>query len=325
MRLIVMGIVVMSTVFLVLYAFSYCVASSSALRENPFRTVHDERITLGFSSEKGSYMPGENATFYIYISNREQVPIRRVDFSLSVRATSLFGVQVLSVADYSDRGFEPGRLETIVVERYLPTLLPPGFFTLSLSAKAEGSDLPLEADIIIYVMPSITVWGPPLVSLLAGGCLYVVLTLGARARAGVMPRYVVLRSAALLGSRIDMAEERFSSWVVRVYVGFSVGQKLVFLGICVLNLTLIPTTAHIESYANDLAVAAFLFLAVGVTNLVLEMKIRAVGVDFHGAARMMLSLTVVGILTYSSNRILAIAVLSFPFYMAVDVLRKSRK
>jgi len=324
MRLIVLGIVVMSTVFLVLYAFSYCVASSSGLRENPFRTVHDEHITLGFSSEKGSYMAGENATFYIYILNREQVPIRRVDFSLSARANSLFGVQVLSVVDYSDRGFEPGRLETIVIERYLPTLLPPGFFTLSLSAKAEGSDLPLEADIIIYVMPSITAWGPPLATLLAGSCLFVVLRLGARARAGVMPRYVVLRNAALLGSRIDMADERFSSWVVRVYVGFSVGQKLVFLGICVLNSTLIPITAHLESYANDLAVAAFLFLVVGVANFVLEMKVRAADVDFHGAARMMLSLTVVGILTYySSNRILAIALLSLPFYMAVDVARKS--
>ena len=325
MRFIVVGIVVMSTVFLALYALSYWVASSSSLRENPFRTVHDERITLGFSSEKGSYMPGENATFYIYISNRQQVPIRRVDFSLSARASSLFGVQVLSVADYSDKTFEPGRLETIVVKRDLPTLLPPGFFTLSLSAKAQGSDLPLEADIVIYVMPSITVWCPPLASLLTGGCLYVLMTLGARARAGVMPRYVVLRNAALLGSRIDMTTERFSSWVVGVYVGFSVGQKLVFLGICVLTSTLIPITAHIESDANDLAVAAFLFLAVGVTNLVLEMKVRAADVGFHGAARMMLSLTVVGILTYSSNRILAIAVLSFPFYLAVDMVRKSRK
>jgi len=325
MRFIVVGIVVMSTVFLVPYALSYWIASSSSQRGNPFRTVHDEHITLGFSSEKSSYMPGENATFYIYISNRQQVPIRRVDFLLSARATSLFGVQVLSVADYSDRGFEPGRLETIVVKRDLPTLLPPGFFTLSLSAKVQGSDLPLEADIIIYVMPSITVWGPPLASLLAGGGLYVMMAIGARARAGVMPRYVVLRNAALLAARIDMTTERFSSWVVRVCVGFSAGQKLVFLGICVLNSTLIPMTAHIESYANDLAVAAFLFLAVGVTNLVLEMKVRAADFGFHGAARMMLSLTVVGILTYSSNRILAIAVLSFPFYMAVDLVRKSRK
>jgi hypothetical protein len=324
-RIIVAAIALISIALLVPYALSYLGASFSSQREIPSQTVRNERIVVAFSSERGSYVPGENATFYISILNRQQVPIRRVDFSLSVRASSLFGVEVTSASDHSDRTFEPGRLETIVVKRYLPSFLPPGFYTLRLSAKALGSEPPLQADIVVYLMPSIAVWGPPLAGLLAGVGLYVVMAMGARTRAGVTPRYVVLRNVRLLGSRIDATDERFSSWVIGVYASFSVGQKLVFFGICVLMSTLIPLTAYLESYANDLAVVAFLLLAVGVTNLVLEMRVKPADIGFRGAARMMLSLTVVGILTYSSNKILAIAVLSFPFYIAADMLRRLRK
>jgi len=110
-----LAILLTSLASILVFAFSWHQASSSGVKEKASDTVYSEDIILVFSSSRPSYMPGETVVFYIDILNLREFPISRVDFSLNVRALSLFGLNVLSIEDYSPRTFRPGKFERIIV------------------------------------------------------------------------------------------------------------------------------------------------------------------------------------------------------------------
>jgi len=268
-RLFFLLVLLASLALILVFAFSWSQAVLLSVKEKASETVYSEDITLVFSSSKPYYTLGETAVFYIDILNLREFPISKVDFSLKVKALSLFGLNIISIEDYSTRTFKPGKLERIIVERSLPAFIPPGFFTLELSARPSILKSPPKASITICLKPSTSSMTTPLT--------------------------VLIFSCAI-----------------------SIGQKFVFLGICVLMIAALQLIFALETFANDLAALAYFSLTIGAINLIWETsKRKTTFLKFHLPTRLILSLTILGLLTYVSNMILAMVIFGFTFYMAI--------
>jgi hypothetical protein len=311
-------------------------ASSSGIREKPSDVVYSEDVVLVFSSSKPSYMPGERAIFYIDILNLRNFSISRVDFSLNVKALSLLGLNVFSMEDCSTRTFAPGKFERIrvlpsdAIEVTLPPFIPPGFYALELSARPSALKAPKEASIIIYIAPSTFAITAPLAALTFSSAVYVTLALGASVDVDKLPRNPAFRRLALLAYSIDVKSQEADEALKKAFINFSIGQKFVFLGLCALIMASLPLMLRLESFANDLAILAYLSLTIGVINLLLEMlkpetiKPETIDLKSRPSMRLVLSLTVLILLTYYySSKILAIIIVAFTLYAVMRVKLKS--
>lgn len=327
-RLFFLVVLVTSLVLTLVFAFSWRQAVFSSVVEKTSETVYSEDIILIFSSLKSSYMPGETATFYIDILNLREFPISRVDFSLNVKALSLFGLDVLFIEDYSTRTFETGEFVRIIFERSLPAITPPGFFTLDLSARPSILKAPPKASITICVKPSTSIIVTPLTALASSSAIYTLLILGAYLDVGKLPKNPALRGLASFAYSSNIKSEEINGAFKKTYINFSVGQKFVFLGICALIIASFPLIIGLERFANDLAILAYFSLTTGVVNLLWEtLKRKTTNLKLNPSLRLMLSLTILGLLTYLSNnllnKILGIAILAFMSYMAIRVKLRS--
>jgi len=323
-QLFFLAVVLASLALALVSAYSLHQALSSKVEEKAYEKVYSEDIILVFSSLKPSYTLGETATFYIDILNTREFPISRVDFSLNVKAISLFGLNVLSIEDYSTRTFKPGKFERIIVERKLPALISPGFFTLELLARPSTLKAPPKASVTVYVKPSTSATTAHLVTLLFSSAICTLLTLGASVDIDKIPKKPALGRLALFAYSINVKSEQVDETLRKTFINFSIGQKFVFLGVCALVVASFPLILGLESFANDLAISAYFSLTVGVINLIWEMmKRETVNSKLHPLGRLILSLTILGVLTYFSNhllnRILAAAILAFTLYMAIRV------
>jgi len=290
------------------YIFSYCAASLSGVKEKASETVYNEDLMLTFSSLKSSYMPGENATFYIDVLNLRDFPIYGVNFSLNIKASSLFGLNVYSVEDSSTRVFTPGRVERLrtlpegAVEVTLPEFIPPGFYTLELSAKPAMLKPPLKASITIYVEPSTLIITVLLTALIFSGAAYILLTLGTHIDVGKLSNTVAGR-LALFSYSMYIKSQEVDVALRRTLINLSIGQKFVFLGICSLITAPLPLMLRFEGFANDLAILAYFSLVIGVINLFWETsKPKIINLRLHPSIRLMLSLITLVLLTYFSKR-----------------------
>jgi len=295
------------------------------VEEKASETVYCEDIILVFSSSKPSYTPGETATFYIDILNLREFPISRIDFSLNVKALSLLGLNVLSIEDYSTRTFKPGKFERITVERSLPALIPLGFFTLELSAKPSILKAPPKASITVCVKPSTSITITFLTAFMSSSAIYGLLTLGAHVDVGKLPKNPTLRRLALFAYSSNVRSEEVDEAFKKTFINFSIGQKFVFLGIFALIMAAFPLIVGLEGFANDLAILAYFSLTIGIVNLLWETsKHKTTNLKPHQSIRLILSSTILGLLTYFSNMILATVIFGFTLYMAIYAELKRR-
>jgi hypothetical protein len=294
------------------------------VRARPSSTVSFGGVTLTFSSAKPSYMAGEKAVFYIDVLNLKDRPINRVDFSLKVKALSLFGVQAMRVDDYSTRTFNPGKPERIFIERTMPTATPPGFFALELEAKpASMAPLP-PATIIVYVEPSKVVFIAPLaVSIfsMAALCFSVFIAYTSpedlkrplpsrRFKVGFRLGRFTLSAGVELPALRDPTARSLGLLTLliedktRETIGaFSIGQKFVFTGICVLVMAAFTLSMGLEQFANQLAILTYFALVIGVGNLIYE-NLEVKWLDKFKSqipSRTFLSLFIFNLLIYLSN------------------------
>ncbi|MBS7658905.1 MAG: hypothetical protein QW487_07560 [Candidatus Bathyarchaeia archaeon] len=291
LSLLLLSLFIASSAFEAIYAFSYVQAGLSSVKAEASSTVSFEGVTLTFSSIKPYYSAGEKAVFYIDVLNLRDQPINRIDFSLKVKALSLFSIQAMKVEDYSTRVFNPGKPERITIERTMPMAIPPGFFALELVAKpASIASLP-PATIIVYIKPSRTFFIAPLIvslfSMVALCFSIFIAYTGIEALRKPLPKkrfkaclrlgeftlsigmeLPALRSltARKLGILMLLAEAKISETIS----AFSIGQKFVFSGICILIAAAFTLSAGLEQFANQLAILTYFALVIGVVNLIWE-------------------------------------------------------
>jgi len=327
-RLFFLLVLLASLALILVFAFSWSQALSSSVKEKASETAYSEDIILVFSSSKPTYTLGETAIFYIDILNLREFTISRVDFSLKVKALSLFGLNIISIEDYSTRTFKPGKFERIIVERNLPAFIPPGLFTLELSAEPTILKAPPKASITICVKPSTSSITTPLTALVFSSVTYTLLTLGAHVDVSKLPKNPVLRRLALFGYSTNVKSEEVGQAFKKTFINFSVGQKFVLLGICVLITASFPLIVGLEGFANDLAILAYFSLTIGLINLLWETsKRKTINLKLHPSIRLILSLIILGLLTCLSNsfsnKITAIVIFAFTLYMAIRVKPKT--
>ena len=120
-------------------------------------TIEDNNIILSFSSSSSFYEPGEKASFYIDVVNRRDQTIRRIDYTVTVRALWYLRIEVFQMEGSSERegrGYRPRVWERLSIKKTLPELIPPGLYALELIAKPVGMESTSPATIIIYLRPS---------------------------------------------------------------------------------------------------------------------------------------------------------------------------
>jgi len=255
-------LLISSIAFGIVYTFSYVQASLSRIEAKPSSTISFEGITLTFSSIKPSYAIGEKAIFYIDVLNLRDQPINRIDFSLNVKALSFFSIQVMKVKDYSTRAFNPGKLERITVERSLPTAIPPGFFALELIAKpASIAQLP-PVTIIVYIEPSMNI----LIASLA-----ISIFLGIAFCFSIFIAYKGIEALKNpMARKLGIIMLLIDAKMYETIYAFSIGQKFVFMGICILIASAFTLSIGLEQIADQLAILTYFALLIGVANLILE-------------------------------------------------------
>jgi len=319
-----------SLILILVYLSSYYLALFSSVREKTSETVHGEDMAVVFSSLKPSYTPGEEATFNIYVSNLGEYPIYQVNFTLTVKAQSLFGATVYSMEGSSTRIFVPGIFERMrtypadAVEVILPEYIPPGFYILELSAKPSGLKPPPRASIVIYVEPSTSIINTLLTVLIFSGAIHIPLDLGAHVDPDNLPKNYILRNLALFAYLINVRSLHADVGIRRTFNNFSVGQKFVFLAICSLIMTIFPVVLRFETFANDLAILIYFSLVIGVVNLFWEnFKTKTTNLKLHPSSRLLLSLIALGLSTYLSNKILGTLIFALTLFVLIRVAVKS--
>jgi hypothetical protein len=326
-QLILLLVLLVSSAVLATYAFPYFQASSSHTKAKSTETVQSEDMVLVLSSSKLSYLPGETAGFYIDISNTHKFPISKIDFTLKVRAVSLFDLNVFSMEGSSNRTFMPGRFERMqtlpkdAVEVRLPKIIPPGFYDLELSAKSPDSEIPTEATITIYIEPSMPLVLVFVMVMLFSAISYVLTVSGSHVSMDRLPRNPVARKVLSLAFSASVLSKKADTAFREVYLRFSVGQKFVFYATVTLAALPLPMILGFENSANDLAVLAYLSLAIGVINLLWETsRHSSTKMKFPPKTRLMLCLFMLGLLTYFSNRLLGSLVVGFTLYLVAREL-----
>jgi hypothetical protein len=309
------------------YAFLYFQNSFSNIEEKTHEIVYSEDIIVAFSSLKPSYMPGETATFYIDILNRREFSISNINFSLSVRALSLYGVKIFSIEGRSERTFAPGkfvRMQTYpknAVEVALPELIFPGFYALELSTEPSILRAPPKASITIYVGPSALFM--PYLGIVSSisGFVYVLLFIGARVDIGRLPKSTAIRRLLLCAYLAEIKSQEITSALRKILINFSIGNKFILLGICSLIVAFLPLTLDLEEAANDLAILSYFSLTMGVVNIIWEAISKTVNLKHGLSMREVLSLIVLAILISFSNMFLAIGTIAFTIGMIMMRLR----
>jgi hypothetical protein len=237
--------------------------------------------------------------------------------------------------DYSTRTFIPGNLERIIVERNLPELTPPGFYTLELTTKPSIMKASPKASITIFVRPSTFV----IISFFTVLLLLIDCNILLSSPVLQSPAF---RKLALFAHSINIiliALRRLILSVTSISQGvlspafrklalfarsISIGQKFVFLGICILTITSVALALGLERFAINSAIFFYFCLIIGVTNLLWEaLRYKITSLNLHPSLRMILSLAMLGLLTYSLNEILATVILASALCMAIQA--KSRR
>lgn len=208
---------------LVVFVLSYSSASYPAAKSKVSDTVFSEDIVLKFSSLKSSYTAGETATFHVDILNLGSSPISQINFSLNVKAASLFGLSVFSMEGYSKRTFVPGRLERICISSEdaikvsLPELIPSGFYALELSIQPSYLKAPPKSSLIIYVAAS--AYTAVVLSILFSfsGAMYALIIIGSHIDIRDLSRMYIEKSfLKLVRAHFPTYSLKFSSAYVQV-------------------------------------------------------------------------------------------------------------
>jgi hypothetical protein len=346
--LLFLSLFIISIAFEAVYASFYVQASLSSVRAKPSSTVSFEGVTLTFSSAKPFYAAGEKAVFYIDVLNLRDQPIYRIDFSLKVKALSFFGLQVMKINDYSTRTFNPGKPERITIERVMPIATPPGFFALELEAKPESMNSLPSATIIIYVKSSKTVFIAPLTASIfsmVAFCFSIFIAYTSledlkrslpsrKFKVGFRLGRFMLSAGIKLPALKDSTIRNLGILMLliedKIYAtisAFSIGQKFVFTGICVLIAAAFALSLGLEQFANQLAILTYFALVIGVGNLIyenLEVK-RLAKFKSRIPSRIFLSLFIFNLLIYLSNMpIMFMASIFASLIISINLVRKGQ-
>ena len=206
-------------------------------------TVYGDDIAITFLSTKSLYRSGENLDFHIYVDNKGDEFISNIDFTINVRYVSISDVKIFSKDHYSDRGFNGGTIDIIRIgsrghiDVILPSITPSGIYELELVATPENKDTLPPAKVRMFVVQR-----PIHLSLyLFGMILFFILYKKFEAK-------------------------KFEA----AFVDFSIGQKFVFGGICLLISTAVVLSVGLSMFADKFAILAYYSLVVGVLNILFE-------------------------------------------------------
>jgi len=308
--------------------------------------IEDKDMFLSFSSSSAFYEAGQKASFYIDAVNRRDQTIRRIDYTVTVRALWYLGIEVFRMEASSERegrGYRPGVWERLSIEKSLPTLIPPGLYALELVAKPIGMDATGPATIIICVSPSSShLQSSVLAVIISGVALALSLTGGLVVRwVTKLGGHLKFLRALILGvaTRVTSARaelQRIEVETVRLIARFSLGQKFVFSGICLLMPAAFMLIGGLEAFANEIATLTYFSLVIGVLNLVWESilgsrgKLSKISQKAPSYSRIFISLLAFGILIdlsrpAISNVSAAIYIIILTFTAIYTIMREVRR
>jgi len=280
---------------------------------------------MGFSSVKSSYVAGERGIFCVVLLNLGDTPIRKIDFTLKVRALSFFGYQVLEIQNQSTREFKPNILENIYVEGSLPIATPPGFYALELTAKPEMLNPLPPADIVIYVEMPKNFLGFLSFTSMFSAFYYTLPKISGRIRdVGVETLSLQLRKPAALLLSVDKTIENIEDKFIVTVNNFSMGQNFVLWGVFILMSTAATLVMGMKSVAEQLIILAYFALLIGVANLLWEnfTKESLPKSESSFRLRLLVNLAVFTLLMYFSSSLLTIF-LVFLTFIAILIMINS--
>ena len=191
--------------------------------------IDDEDIKIEIFLNK-TYHPGDTIRADFYITNKQGV-INEIDIKLEVY---YFGIKVFSYEHPSWREYSEGKTVHIFQESKLPIITPPGKYTLKFYITPVGREIK-EVSTPIIVKPNVK-WF----------------------------LFVITVIALFFG--IVFLIKKYWKWIAKTYRGFSIGQKFVFFAIIGLIIAAVILAFGAEKYANDVAIAVYYLLVIGVLN-----------------------------------------------------------
>jgi len=308
--------------------------------------IEDNNMFLSFSSSSGFYDAGQKASFHIDVVNRRNETIQRIDYTVRVRALWYLDIEVFRMEGNSERegrGYRPGVWERLSIEKSLPGLIPPGLYALELVAKPVGMDPTAPATIIIYVRPSSSHLQFSMLAVIVSG-----VALGVSLTGGLITKWATQLKGRLESLRAPImgivthltsarAElQRIEAETIRLIASFSIGQKFVFSGICLLMLAAFMLIGGLEAFANEIATLTYFSLVIGVLNLIWDnisesrVKLLKTLQKSPSYSRTLISLLAFSILVYLSrptvsNISAAIYILVLSFTAIYTIIRGGRK
>jgi hypothetical protein len=289
------------------YAFSDFQASTSSSKVKILAFSNSKDMLMSFSSASTSYVAGERAVFYVDFLNLRDTPIRRIDFTLRVRALSFAGYQVLEMRSYSTRTFMPRVVERITINTSFPIFTPSGFFVLELTAKPDLAEALPPAVITTYVDMSKYFLGFLVLSTIFSGSRYSLMRLSEHIeRVGVKSLPSSLRKLGVLlilfEKRLEDQEEQFASLGLRTG-NLSIGQKFVFSGISLLIVAEVIRFFRMGDVTEQLGTLTFFALLIGIVNVIWENAERGRPPRFRlpPKSRLIINLLVFVLLIYFSS------------------------
>jgi len=318
-------------------------ARSPDLNVKTSTIIEDNNMSLSFSSSNAFYKAGEKASFYIDVVNRRDETIERMDYTVKVRALWYLGIEVFRTEESSKRkgqGYRPGVWERLYIERSLPELVPPGLYALELVAKPVGMDATAPATITIYVRPSSSLLQSSILAVIISG-IALALSLTApitRCAMQLKGRLEFLKAPIMgIATYVTSARaQRIEAETMRSIASFSIGQKFVFSGICLLMLAAFMLIGGLEAYANEIAILTYLSLVIGVSNLIWDnilesrVKLSKISRKAPSYSRIFISLLAFGILIdlsrpAISNISAATYLLILTFAAIYTIIREAKK
>jgi hypothetical protein len=228
------------------FASAFIITGIFYVRESPKlpakAELADDLLNITFYTNKNYANPAETSTFYFDIINKKNETIKKIDISVEI---SYLGNVVYRQQGASIRDFKQGQKVTIRTENSLPLLTPPGNYLVQLTFKPENSS-ERYLEYYLYVKPSIY----QLIFLFLMAFLFCLLTFYFDAAKE--------KSASLL----SLTKKNFGE--------FTVGERLIFMGIICLVITAFILASGLRSVANEFASLAYLLLVIGVMGSLLE-------------------------------------------------------
>ncbi|ALV63869.1 hypothetical protein ADU37_CDS21720 [Thermococcus sp. 2319x1] len=191
--------------------------------------IDDEDIKIEIFLNK-TYHPGDTIRADFYITNKKGV-INEIDIKLEVY---YFGIKVFSYEHPSWREYSKGKTIHIFQESKLPIITPPGKYILKFYITPVGRETK-EISTSITVKPN------------AKWFLFVITVIA-------------------LFSGIVLLVKKYWKLIAKTYKEFSIGQKFVFFAIIGLITAAVILALGAENYANDVAIAVYYLLVIGVLN-----------------------------------------------------------